>query len=204
MCTSFRSFTPTRPLQWTDRCRTAQPQGNVTISNDGATIMKTLDIVHPAAKTLVDISLSQDAEVGDGTTTVVLLAAEFLRECKTFVEEGVHPQAIIRAFRQAAQLAVARVKELAIDIAEGKGEEERKELLRRCAATSLSSKLVSGEREFFADMVVDAVTRLDPRTLDLRMLVRKACQSETHVLVNLGLQGSVFDCGCVCWSLCRV
>ena len=65
----------------------------MTISNDGATIMKTLDIVHPAAKVLVDISLSQDAEVGDGTTTVVLLAAEFLRECKAFIEEGVHPQA---------------------------------------------------------------------------------------------------------------
>ncbi len=65
---------------------------SVTISNDGATIMKTLDIVHPAAKALVDISLSQDAEVGDGTTTVVLLAAEFLRESKQFVEEGVHPQ----------------------------------------------------------------------------------------------------------------
>merc|ERR1719231_2074702 len=62
-----------------------------TISNDGATIMKLLDIVHPAAKTLVDIARSQDSEVGDGTTTVVLLAGEFLREVRSFVEEGVHP-----------------------------------------------------------------------------------------------------------------
>lgn len=68
----------------------------VTISNDGAEIMKLLDIVHPAAKTLVDIARSQDAEIGDGTTTVVLLAGELLRASKAFVEEGVHAQVIIR------------------------------------------------------------------------------------------------------------
>lgn len=148
----------------------------MTISNDGATIMKTLDIIHPAAKTLVDISLSQDAEVGDGTTTVVLLAAEFLKECKSFIEEGVHSQAIIRAFRQASELAVSHVKAMATDISSGKSEAERAELLRRCAITSLNSKLVSGEREFFGTMVVDAVMKLDPRTLDLRMLGVKKVQ----------------------------
>ena len=68
----------------------------VTISNDGATIMKQLDIAHPAAKTLVDISMSQDAEVGDGTTSVVLLAAEMLKQVKIFVEDEVHPQILIR------------------------------------------------------------------------------------------------------------
>jgi len=67
----------------------------VTISNDGATVMKLLDIVHPAAKTLVDISLSQDAEVGDGTTSVVVLAGEFLKQSKGFVEEGVHSQILV-------------------------------------------------------------------------------------------------------------
>ena len=67
-------------------------KGSVTISNDGATLMKLLQIVHPAAVTLVQISMSQDAEVGDGTTSVVLLAGEFLRECKPYIEEGVHPQ----------------------------------------------------------------------------------------------------------------
>ena len=112
----------------------------VTISNDGATIMKKLDIVHPAAKTLVDISLSQDAEVGDGTTTVVLLAAEFLNQCKSFLEEGVHPQVIIKAYREASVMAVGRVKEIATHIHEGKNAEERKELLKKCAVTSLNSK----------------------------------------------------------------
>lgn len=79
-------------------------KGNVTISNDGATIMKLLDIVHPAAKILVDIAKSQDSEVGDGTTTVVLLAGEFLREAKPFIEDGVHPQNLIRSYRTASYL----------------------------------------------------------------------------------------------------
>jgi T-complex protein 1 subunit eta len=76
----------------------------VTISNDGATIMKLLDIVHPAAKTLVDISMAQDAEVGDGTTSVVILAAEMLKEVKTFIEDGLHPRTVIRGLRQSCQL----------------------------------------------------------------------------------------------------
>lgn len=78
--------------------------GQATISNDGATILKLLDIVHPAAKSLVDIARAQDAEVGDGTTSVVLLAAEFLRESKSFIEDGVSPHIIIKGFRKAAQL----------------------------------------------------------------------------------------------------
>lgn len=68
----------------------------VTISNDGATIMKLLDIVHPAAKTLVDIARSQDDEIGDGTTTVVITAGELLKASKQFIEDGVHPQVIIK------------------------------------------------------------------------------------------------------------
>lgn len=68
----------------------------VTVSNDGAEIARLLDIVHPAAKTLVDIARSQDAEIGDGTTTVMLLAGEILNLSKEFVEDGVHPQTIIR------------------------------------------------------------------------------------------------------------
>ncbi|CAI5508305.1 unnamed protein product [Closterium sp. Naga37s-1] len=135
-------------------------RGNTTISNDGATILKLLEIVHPAAKTLVDIARSQDDEVGDGTTTVTLLAGEFLRQAKPFVEEGVHPQLICRAFRAAARLAVEKVREVAISI-EGKGDEEKRELLHKCAATTLSSKLVGGEKDFFARMVVDAVCSLD-------------------------------------------
>ncbi|XP_071491558.1 T-complex protein 1 subunit eta-like [Diadema antillarum] len=134
--------------------------GKVTISNDGATIVKLLDIVHPAAKTLVEISKSQDAEVGDGTTTVTLLAAEFLKQVKTFVEDNVHPQVIIRAFRKATQLAIERIREIAIRIPKEDVEEHRS-LLRKCAATTLSSKIMATQKDFFAKMVVDAVSCLD-------------------------------------------
>lgn len=78
--------------------------GRATISNDGATILKLLDVVHPAAKSLVDIARAQDAEVGDGTTSVTLLAAEFLREAKQFIEDGVSPHVIIKSYRIAARL----------------------------------------------------------------------------------------------------
>ncbi|KAL5213061.1 hypothetical protein ABZP36_023908 [Zizania latifolia] len=126
------------------------------ISNDGATIMRLLDIVHPAAKILVDIAKSQDSEVGDGTTTVVLLAAEFLKEAKPYVEDGVHPHSLICSYRTASNMAIQRVKELAVSI-EGKSLEEKKSLLAKCAATTLSSKLIGGEKEFFASIVVDVV-----------------------------------------------
>jgi T-complex protein 1 subunit eta len=79
-------------------------KGGVTISNDGATIMRLLDIVHPAANILVDIARSQDSEVGDGTTTVVLLAGEFLKEAKPYIEDGVHPHSLIRSYRIAGHL----------------------------------------------------------------------------------------------------
>ncbi|WAR22521.1 TCPH-like protein [Mya arenaria] len=142
--------------------------GKATISNDGATILKTLDIVHPAAKTLVDIAKSQDAEVGDGTTSVVLLAGEFLKQAKPYIDEAVHPQVVIRAFRRAAALAVDKVKELAMQIKKNDPEEQRKMLLK-CAATSLSSKLVAHQKEFFSKMVVDAVLSLD-ELLPLNMI----------------------------------
>jgi len=149
-------------------------KGSVTISNDGATIMKLLQIVHPAAVTLVQISMSQDAEVGDGTTSVVLLAGEFLRECKPYIEEGIHPQVIVKAFRQASRLAVAKLEELAIKL-ESKDPAERRDMLEKSAATSLNSKLVSGHKEFFAKMVVDAVLSLDD-VQDLGMIGMKKVQ----------------------------
>jgi T-complex protein 1 subunit eta len=78
-------------------------RGDAQITNDGATILKLLDIVHPAAKTLVDIARAQDAEVGDGTTSVVLLAAQLLKEVRGSIEEGVSPHIIMKGFRNASQ-----------------------------------------------------------------------------------------------------
>mgnify|MGYP002803875401 FL=1 len=134
--------------------------GKATISNDGATIINLLDVVHPAAKTLVDIAKSQDAEVGDGTTSVTLLASEFLRMAKPFVEDGVHPQVIIKSYRKAVNLAINKIKEIAVHIKKDDAVEMRG-LLEKCAATALSSKLIAGQKEFFSKMVVDAVMLLD-------------------------------------------
>lgn len=149
-------------------------RGKASISNDGATIMKLLDVIHPAAKTLVEIAKSQDAEVGDGTTSVVLLAGELLKTCKPYVEEGVHPQIIIRAFRRATHLAVQKIREIAVQVKES-DKDKRTQLLQKCAATALSSKLVAHEKEFFARMVVDAVMILD-ELLPLDMIGMKKVQ----------------------------
>ena len=93
-----------------------QTAKDTTITNDGATILGLLDIVHPAAKTLVDIAKSQDNEVGDGTTTVTLLAGELLKESKGFIDEGMHPQIIIKGLREALKLALVKLQELGIVI----------------------------------------------------------------------------------------
>ncbi|GAA5839452.1 hypothetical protein JCM11251_002730 [Rhodosporidiobolus azoricus] len=139
--------------------------GQSTISNDGATILKLLDVVHPAAKTLVDIARAQDAEVGDGTTSVVLLAAELMREARPFIEDGVSPHVIIKSYRKAAELAISRINELAVTVKAEK-EEDFRSLLLKCASTSMSSKLIHSSKPFFSAMVVDAVQTLDPTALD--------------------------------------
>jgi len=135
-------------------------KNKTTISNDGATVMKQLDIVHPAAKTLVEIAKSQDAEVGDGTTSVVILAGEFMKQAKSFIEDGVHAQVIIKAFRAACLLAVEKYKQLSQSIQE-KNPTDTRDLLEKCAATALNSKLVASHKQFFAKMIVDAVMTLD-------------------------------------------
>ncbi|KAF8683360.1 folding of proteins upon ATP hydrolysis [Rhizoctonia solani] len=140
-------------------------RGEAEITNDGATILKLLDIVHPAAKTLVDIARAQDAEVGDGTTSVVLLAAQILKESRSYIEEGVSPHIIIKGLRKAAQLAIDRIKEVQIVI-DKSDPAKYDDLLIKCASTSMSSKLIHSQKPFFSRMVVDAVKCLDQNDLD--------------------------------------
>uniref|UniRef100_A0A8C3AQV4 T-complex protein 1 subunit eta n=1 Tax=Cyclopterus lumpus TaxID=8103 RepID=A0A8C3AQV4_CYCLU len=165
-------------------------RGKATISNDGATILKLLDVIHPAAKTLVDIARSQDAEVGDGTTSVTLLAAEFLKQLKSYVEDGLHPQTIIRAFRTATHLAVNKIKEIAVSVKKDDKQEQR-QLLEKCAATALNSKLIAGQKEFFSKMVVDAVMSLD-ELLSLKMIGIKKVQGgaleESHLIAGVAFK----------------
>ena len=136
--------------------------GRQTITNDGATVMKArlpglhyayskadilklLDIVHPAARILTDIARSQDAEVGDGTTSVVVLAGEILKEIKDHVEQGVSSQTIIKGLRRASAMAVNKVKEIAVNTSEG----NKRETLSKLAGTAMSSKLIKRNTGFF-------------------------------------------------------
>lgn len=144
-------------------------RGEAQITNDGATILKLLDIVHPAARTLVDIARAQDAEVGDGTTSVVLLAAQLLKEVRSYIEEGVSPHIIMKGFRQAAELAVKRIEEIQVKIDKSDSEKFRT-LLIKCASTSMSSKLIHSEKPFFSNMVVDAVLCLDQDDLNENLI----------------------------------
>lgn len=109
-----------------------------------------LDIVHPAARILTDIARSQDAEVGDGTTSVVVLAGEVLKEVRELVEQGVSAQTIVKGLRRGSAIAVNKVKEIAVDMMDAAGAEEKKvETLRRLAATAMNSKLIKRNTEFF-------------------------------------------------------
>lgn len=132
---------------------------SVTISNDGATLISLLDIVHPAAKTLVDIAKSQDNEVGDGTTSVVVFAGELLKQSKEFIEDGMHSSVVIAGYRDAMRLCIDRIKEISFKINE-KNEAEKRDLLLKCAMTSLNSKIIARQKEFFGNMVVDAVMQI--------------------------------------------
>jgi len=139
-----------------------------TISNDGAEIMALLDIVHPAAKTMVDIAQSHDAMVGDGTTTVVLIAAELMKQSKAFVEEGMHPMIIIQGYQLSLKFLLTQFQELSVGT-DGVGDGGQRLMLEKCAGTSLNSKLISAHKDFFAPMIVDAVSSLDGQ-MDLSLV----------------------------------
>eukprot|EP00004_Rigifila_ramosa_P011442 TRINITY_DN2446_c1_g1_i1.p1 TRINITY_DN2446_c1_g1~~TRINITY_DN2446_c1_g1_i1.p1 ORF type:complete len:549 (+),score=159.31 TRINITY_DN2446_c1_g1_i1:139-1647(+) len=127
--------------------------GDVIITNDGATILKMLEVEHPAAKVLVELADLQDQEVGDGTTSVVILAAELLRRANELVKNKIHPTSIISGFRMASKEAVRYINEHFTVPVDTLGRDS----LLSIAKTCISSKVIGSESEFFANMVVDAI-----------------------------------------------
>jgi len=137
-------------------CMMVDQIGDVTISNDGATILKKLEVEHPAAKVLVQLADLQDQEVGDGTTSVVIIAAELIKRGNELAKRGIHPTSIISGFRVAVREACTYINEkLGIKV-----DSLGKSALINCAKTSLSSKILVNDAEFFADMCVKAVMRV--------------------------------------------
>ena len=129
--------------------------GDITITNDGATILDEIEVEHPAAKMMVEVAKTQDDMVGDGTTTAVVLAGELLKRAEELLDQNIHPTVIVSGYRKAVQKAVEILNKIGIEI-----DLEDRETLKRIALTSMSSKAVGAARDHLAEIAIDAVKQI--------------------------------------------
>ena len=130
------------------------PDGEVIITNDGATILEKMEIHHQTAKLLVELSASQDNEIGDGTTGVVVLAGAILEQAQKLLDKGIHPLKIADGFETACEIAVKKLDQIKEEINITKNNHE---YLRKCAMTALGSKVVSQCQAHYADLALQSV-----------------------------------------------
>ncbi len=129
--------------------------GDVTVTNDGATILKEMDVAHPAAKMIIEVAKTVDAEVGDGTTTSAILAGDLLKQAEALLDQQIHPTTIISGYRKAAERALEVVDALAEKV--DPEQSDYKKILMDVAKTAMSSKFISASRDPLAKIVVEAV-----------------------------------------------
>jgi thermosome len=173
--------------------------GDVTITSDGRTILDKMDIEHPAAKMMVEVAKTQDNEVGDGTTTSVIVAAELLGKAEELIDKNVHPTIIIDGYRKAADKALETLENIAIKV-----KPEDREFLKKVAMTSMASKLVSENRQQLADIAAGAVLQVAQKIgdeyrvdLDDIMVEKKLGESmtETELIKGIMLDKEVVHSG---------
>ncbi|MDH5794585.1 MAG: thermosome subunit beta [Candidatus Bathyarchaeota archaeon] len=166
--------------------------GDVTITSDGRTILDEIDVEHPAAKMMVEVAKTQDDEVGDGTTTSVIVAGELLTRAEELLKKNVHPTVIIDGYRKAADKALETLEKIAIQVAP-----TDKESLKKVAMTSMASKLVAENRGQLADIAVDSVLHVaekvgDEYRVDLDDIMVEKKPGESVVDTKL-IRGIVLD-----------
>jgi len=135
--------------------------GDVTITNDGATILDEMEVQHPAAKMMVEVAKTQDDEVGDGTTTSVVVAGELLKKAEELIDQGIHPTVIVDGYREASNRALEVLDQIAIKI-----DPTDKATLRRVAEVSLASKILAEDKEAMAELAVNAILQVAEKTPD--------------------------------------
>lgn len=129
--------------------------GDITITNDGATVLNEIEVEHPAAKMMVEIAKTQDDMVGDGTTTAVVLAGELLKKAEELLEQNIHPTIMVSGYRKAALKAVETINNLGIQV-----ELTDRATLKKVAVTSMASKAVGAAKDHLADIAVDAIRQI--------------------------------------------
>jgi thermosome len=173
--------------------------GDITITNDGATILKDIDVEHPAAKMMVEIAKTQDDIVGDGTTTAVVLASELLKKAEELLDQNIHPIILVSGYRKASQKAIEVIEKIAVPI-----DVEDQKTMMKVALTSMGSKSVGGAKEHFAEIAIEAVKQVAEKRGDKMMadidniqLVKKTGKSliETQLVRGIIVDKEVVQSG---------
>ncbi|MCW4017798.1 MAG: thermosome subunit beta [Candidatus Bathyarchaeota archaeon] len=166
--------------------------GDITITNDGATILNEIEVEHPAAKMMVEIAKTQDDMVGDGTTTAVVLASELLKKAEELLEQNIHPTLLVSGYRKAAQKAIEVIEQNALPI-----DIEDQNMMMKIALTSIASKAVGAAKEHLAEIAIDAVKQITEQRgdktiadIDNIQLIKKTGKS---LLETQLVQGIIMD-----------